>query len=305
MKHARLSFLPWLFTPALTLAIGLPGGGGGGPVNPGNPGGEPACSEHQLSPGQSTQRVSVNGVTREYILYVPVAYDGSRHVPLMLDFHPLSSSASYQRNSSGTAAVADREGVIVAYPQGINNAWNIGPCCTRERTVDDVAFARAVVEQVSARACVDDRRVYATGFSNGGGLSYKLACDAADTFAAAAPAAFDMIEEMACTPSRPVSVFSQRGRRDFIVPYNGGSSTPPTAYRLDPITFLGAEGSFNRWGELNNCSAAPRSIGNNCSAFSGCDAGTEVVLCTSNFGGHSGWDANQSWEFLKNHRLPD
>lgn len=305
MKRLGLTLLTWLLTPTLGLAIGLPGRGGSDPVNPGNPGGEPACTRHQLSPGQTTQRVSINGVTREYILYVPRSYNGSAHVPLMLDFHPLSSSASYQRNNSGTAAVADREGVIVAYPQGINNAWNIGPCCTRERTVDDVAFARAVVEQVSARACVDDRRVYATGFSNGGGMSYKLACDAADIFAAAAPAAFDMIEEMACTPSRPVSVFAHRGRRDFIVPYNGGPSTPPTAYRLDPITFLGAEGSFSRWGQLNNCSSTTRSIGNNCSAYSNCDAGTEVVLCTANLGGHSGWDASQSWEFLRNHRLPD
>lgn len=305
MKLKHLALLPFLLSPLASHALGLPGGGGGGTSPDPGDGNGVACDQHQLTPGQSNQRISVNGVTREYILYVPRSYNGSSHVPLMLDFHPLSSSSTYQRNNSGTAGVADREGFIVAYPQGIDNSWNIGPCCTRERTVDDVAFARAVVEQVSARACVDDKRVYATGYSNGGGMSYKLACDAADTFAAVAPAAFDMIEEMACTPSRPVSVFSFRGRRDFIVPYNGGRSTPPTGYRLDPITFLGAEGTFNHWGELNNCSASPRSTGNNCSAFSGCDAGTEVVLCTATLGGHRGWDANQSWDFLKNHRLPD
>ncbi|MEX2441235.1 MAG: PHB depolymerase family esterase, partial [Pontimonas sp.] len=132
---------------------------------------------------------------------MPANYDGSVEVPLLLDFHPLNSGSDYQSNNSGTAEVADREGFLVAYPQGIDGTWNFGPCCTESRTVDDVAFARAVVDDIRGEGCVAEKRVYATGYSNGGGMAYKLACDAADQFAAVAPAAFDMTEEMSCEPS--------------------------------------------------------------------------------------------------------
>ncbi len=280
-------------------------------LNPGNPDPDPnpgtptACSGTSLRAGQSTRTITVNGQRREYILWVPSSYDSTRETPLLLDFHALSRTARSHRDSSGTATVAEREGFIVAYPQGIDNAWNLGPCCTRSRTVDDVAFARAIVQQVVSEGCIDERRIYATGFSNGGGMAYKLACDAADMVAAVAPAAFDLIEEMPCRPSRPVSVFSYRGQRDLIVPYNGGRSTPPTSYRLDPIHFLGAEGTLNTWGQLNGCPLSPRNLGNNCQGWTNCSQGTEAVLCTARLGGHSAWDANQSWNFLKNHRLPN
>lgn len=278
-----------------------PGTGQPDPVPPDYEG--VACSGNQLQPGESVRSVEVGGTIRRYTLHVPASYDGSVEVPLLLDFHPLNSGSDYQKNTSGTVEVADREGFLVAYPQGIDGSWNFGPCCTESRTVDDVAFARAVVDDIRGEGCVIEKRVYATGYSNGGGLAYKLACDAADQFAAVAPAAFDMTEEMSCSPSRPVSVFVARGRLDFIVPYRGGRSTPPTSYPMEPITFLGAEGSFSQWGELNACPSGPGRLSSQCEQYSGCDAGTEVVLCTSS-GGHSAWNAQDSWNFLKAHELP-
>jgi polyhydroxybutyrate depolymerase len=144
------------------------------------------------------------------------------------------------------------------------------------------------------------------GYSNGGGMSYHLACNATDLIAAAAPAAFDLVEEMSCNPSRPISVYSYRGRYDFIVPYSGGESTPPTGYDLDPITFFGAEDTFQAWGALNSCSGSSTTSGypSSCKGFKSCAAGSEVVLCTARFGGHSGWDATQAWNFLKTKTLP-
>jgi|SRR5690625_177792 len=284
-------------------AFGFNPGGGGNGDDPDPP--PTSCTHNTLQAGATTRTVTIDGQRRQYILHVPSNYDGSQEVPLLLDFHALSSSADGQRNSSGTANVAERETFIVAYPQGIDNAWNIGPCCTRSRAVDDVAFARAIVAETVAQGCIDERRVYATGYSNGGGLSYKLACDAADVFAAVAPAAFDLIEEMSCQPSRPISVFADRGRLDFIVPYRGGASNPPTPYRLDTIHFLGAVGTLNAWGELNACPGAPRDLGNGCQGWTNCADGTETVLCTSRLGSHSAWDATESWNFLKQHRLPN
>ena len=240
MKFCTL-LLALLLLPCTAMAFNPPS-----PPDPTNPPDGPlACSGNTLQPGESTRTITIGDQRRSYILAVPSSYSARSEVPLLLDFHALRTTSSYQRRNSGTLEVSQHEGFIVAYPQGIDNAWNIGPCCTESRDVDDVGFARAIVEEVAAQGCVDEKRVYATGYSNGGGMAYTLACRAADMFAAIAPAAFDMIEEMNCNPSRPVSVFSHRGRRDSIVPYEGGRSTPPTGYRLDPITFLGAEGSFN------------------------------------------------------------
>lgn len=290
------SLLLCLLLPGTVLATNPP------PTDPGPP--PAACAGQTIQAGEYTRTVSVDGRTREYRLLVPNNYSGNAAVPLMLDFHALLTSSSYQLNNSGTREVANAEGFLVAYPQGIDNAWNIGPCCTESRQIDDVAFARAVVAQVSAEACVDSSRVYATGYSNGGGMAYKLACDAADMVAAIAPAAFDMVQGMGCAPSRPISVFSFRGRLDPIVPYNGGPSSPPTPYDLPSITFLGAEGSFQAWGGLNQCSTSTSSAGTGCQGFNNCEDGTETVLCTARFGTHSAWDAEDSWDFLKEHQLP-
>jgi poly(3-hydroxybutyrate) depolymerase len=125
-------------------------------------------------------------------------------VPLVIDFHPILFNGSFERGNSGYLQLSDRDGFIVAWPNGIDNAWNVGPCCTRSRTVDDVAFARALVDAIKAEGCVDPKRVYATGFSMGGGMSHYLACHAADVFAAVVPSAFDLLEENSpmCNPAR-------------------------------------------------------------------------------------------------------
>ena len=262
------------------------------------------CSNNnnQLRAGEFQRSINVGGVRRNYILNVPRSYDGSKDMPLVLDFHPLTSSSDYQLNNSGTNALSESEGFIVAYPDGIDDSWNFGPCCTESRSVDDEGFARAIVTQLQSQGCIDENRVYAMGYSNGGGLSHYLACDASDVFAAVAPAAFDLVEERQCNPSRPISVFLTRGRWDFIVPYRGGESTPPTSYDLNPIHFLGAEGTFEEWARINQCSGRPTSIGNSCQAYQNCAAGVQVVLCTA--GGHDGWDADSAWEFLKGEQRP-
>ncbi|MGC1508122.1 CE1 family esterase [Ketobacter sp.] len=276
------------------------------PTPPTDPVEGEACNnpDNQLRPGETTRRITIDGQTRQYILNVPNSYDGTTEVPLLLDFHPLMSSSEYQSSNSGTNALSETAGFIAAYPDGVDDSWNFGPCCTESRQVDDEKFARAIVDELKDEGCIDDKRVYAMGFSNGGGMSHYLACDAADVFAAVAPAAFDLVEERQCNPSRPISVFSTRGRFDFIVPYRGGASNPPTPYDLDTIHFLGAEGTFAEWGRINQCSGSPTNIGNGCQAFSGCAGDTEVVLCTKSSGGHSGWDANEAWNFLKNKHMP-
>lgn len=278
-------------------------------LNPGTSpdhGGEACSAGFALPAGVTKHTIDVDGMSRDYQLHVPSTYSGEREVPLILDFHGIFMGPVLQRWVSNTDDLSEDQGIIVAYPDGIDNAWNVGPCCTESREIDDVAFAKAVVEDISARACINEKRVYAMGYSNGGGLSHYLACHAADTFAAVAPAAFDLLEENqeACDPVRPMPVYSYRGRTDPIVPYEGGESTPPTlTYDLDPIHFMGAQATFERWGEINNCSEPPADIGNGCMAYSGCDGDAEVVLCSDD-SGHGTWDAYRAWDFLKNHQLP-
>ncbi|MEY4579996.1 MAG: hypothetical protein RL701_4699 [Pseudomonadota bacterium] len=209
-----------------------------------------------------------------------------------------------QKGVSGYKALADKEGFIIAWPNGIDNAWNIGPCCTKSRDVDDVAFARALVTDVQSRACIDPKRIYADGYSMGGGMSHHLGCNAADVFAAVAPSAFDLLtdDEQPCKPARPISVILFRGTADPLVNYAGGASMPPSGLNVT-IHFLGAEGTFKKWSELNGCTGTPTTSGE-CQTYAQCKEGTEVTLCTKQGGSHDPGDANRGWETLKKHPMP-
>jgi polyhydroxybutyrate depolymerase len=253
----------------------------------------------RLSPGSQSIQVMAGGLSRSFTLHVPRSYTGTSAVPLVLDFHGLHLGADLYEVFSEWDDKLDQEGYLLAIPQGIDNAWNVGPCCTESRTLDDVAFARAIVDRLHSMACVDERRIYATGYSNGGGMSFKLACDAADVFAAVAPAAFDLLEEMDCKPSRPLSVFIFRGTNDEIVPYAGGPSTPPTLYTLPEIHFLGATKTFERWAQLNGCTDTAADSGPGCKTHSACRAGVKVTLCTTQGGGHDALPVAAAWPMLK------
>lgn len=272
---------------------------GGGTAGNGGTGMSEPCPMPALSAGNSNRTVDVGGVERSFILHVPESYTGMDRVPLVLDFHALGGSGSQEQSGSGYQRVADQEGFLIAFPNGIDNAWNIGPCCTNSRDVDDLGFAKAMVDTISAEGCVDSRRVYATGVSMGGGMSHHLACNSGNIFAAVTPAAFDLLvpEEQPCAPSRPISVLAFRGTQDTVVPYAGG---PGPSGR---ITFLGAQGSFERWAELNGCTAATVEDGG-CTYYKECDAGVEVGLCVAQGGGHAAGDADVGWEFLSRFTLP-
>jgi polyhydroxybutyrate depolymerase len=282
---------------------------GGPPSSPDAGGGEPSpascAGKTAWKAGDSNGSIMVGGTKRTYILHVPASYKGDKPVPLLLDFHPMIfGTAASQRRSSGYAELADQEGFIVAYADGVDNAWNLGPCCTRSRDVDDFGLALAMVEKFKSEGCIDGKRVYAAGFSNGGGLSHYLACKSADVFAATSPAAFDLIQEVECKPSRPISVVIFRGTSDAIVPYAGGASTPPTPYPLEPIHFLGAQGTFKKWAEVDGCTGEPTSGAGGCKTYTQCKDGVEVTLCTAQGGSHATGDAKVAWPMLKKYTLP-
>lgn len=259
----------------------------------------PGCESSTAVAGDTNLTVDVDGVSRSFILHVPPGHDGQTPVPFIIDLHPLGGSGSQEQGSSGYQRIADAEGLVIAFPNGIDNAWNVGPCCTNSRDVDDVGFAKAIVETVGAQACIDLKRVYAVGFSMGGGMSHYLACQATDTFAAVAPAAFDLLvpEEQTCEPSRPISVLTFRGTQDTTSPFNGGPGPSGRA------TFEGAYGSFERWREMNGCNDV-NTVDGDCTTYEQCDDGVEVALCVAEGGGHATGNANVGWAFLKRFSLP-
>ncbi|HEX4341342.1 MAG TPA: PHB depolymerase family esterase [Polyangiaceae bacterium] len=294
-------------TGGTTGSSGAGGGSAGSGAGGAGGGGAVTCPATSTLPmGETTQSIMVGGVSRSYILHVPAKYTGTSPTPLVVDWHPILATAQFERGNSGYAALSDSEGFIVAYPQGIDNAWNIGPCCTMSRTVDDLGFAKALVDKLKSQGCIDPKRVYAAGYSMGGGMSHYLGCNAADVFATVTPAAFDLLEEdeEPCHPSRPITVMSFRGTADPIVPYAGGASNPPNGLAVT-IHFLGAVATFQKWAMLDSCTDASPTMGaNGCQTYSKCNAGVEVTLCTAQGGGHVTGDATQEWAMMKKHPMP-
>lgn len=265
------------------------------------------CPSPTIAAGTTDRTVKVGGADRTYKLVIPSNYNGSKANPLVLDFHGIGGDGAGQLGGTTYKNLTNAEGVISAYPTGTvslwNNAkgWNYGPCCT---DVDDVGFAREVVKDISKVACVDPKRVYATGFSNGGGMALQLGCEAADVFAAIAPAAFDLstVHETSCKPSRPISVIAFRSTGDGVVKYPGELSQIVPQH---PITFLGAVKSFQLWAKINQCTGSPSAKDNNgCETYSSCAGGVKVTLCTTTGGSHDQGKGTIGWPFLKSYTLP-
>jgi len=279
---------------------GSSGGGGGGEA-----GERAACPADGVSAGDTDRTLVVGGVKRSYVLHVPSAYDATKPTPLVVDFHGVGGTGESERSDSPYPAVLDPEGVLMAFPDGLKGpagtAWNVGPCCVAD--VDDVAFARALVSQVQGLACVDAKRVYAVGVLTGGGMAHYVACRAGDVFAAVAPVAFDLLAENVddCVPPRPVTVISFRGTGDSRVPYEGGRSSLVPGL---PLTFLGAQATYEKWAAIDGCVGAASPLdANGCSAYSGCNGGAEVILCTQEGGADEPADPTISWPVLARHRL--
>ena len=265
-----------------------------------------------LAPGDSTRTLQHGGLSRSYLLHVPASYGGATAVPLVLDVHGAGSNAEQQRLISGMVAVSDREGFLLAHPEGVANAWNAGLCCPGG-TPDDVGFIRAVVAAIAAEGNVDPARVYATGLSNGGAISQRLACDAADLFAAAAPMAFPVAFRplSECRPVRPIPVMTFMGLVDVLVRYDGG-------------LFPSAPATFDYWHDVDGCTGTTPDVvvaegDSRCETYTRCASGVEAGLCSitaETFGG-AFFDghilylnddfvlADVAWAFLSRFRLPD
>jgi polyhydroxybutyrate depolymerase len=192
-----------------------------------------------------------DNILREYFLYVPASYDGNTAVPLVFCFHGYGSNASMNMTYTNFRGIADTAGFIVVHPQGTllqgTSHWNVGGW-TLGSTIDDVGFTNLLLDSISNAYNINSSRVYSTGMSNGGYMSFLLACQSSDKFAAVASVTGSMTPQTynACNPLHPTPILQIHGDADATVPYTG-----------DPTWTKSIDDVMSYWVNHNNCNTTP------------------------------------------------
>ncbi|MFJ5611300.1 glycosyl hydrolase [Streptomyces sp. NPDC093221] len=299
----------------------LPGGGGTAPDQ---------CVP-ALGSGQYNTPVSFGGATYQVLVHIPARAQGAL-LPLVLDLHGSQGTGAGQLAYSDMAPTADANGFVVAAPTGVVPSgggfiWNV-PSVTPQGTRDDVGFLRQVIDTVTASACVDPARVYATGYSGGGRMTSALACALADKVAAIAPVAGiragrpdpadgSRPDAASCAPGRAVPVIAFHGQQDNTNPYYGGGDSAAWHYSV-PV-------AQQRWASLNGCTTGPATTQTTAhvqrTVYGGCRDGADVELYSVSDGGHT-WPGSPQdsagngtttreisadalmWQFFRLHPMP-
>jgi polyhydroxybutyrate depolymerase len=249
--------------------------------------------------GASIHTISVGGRDRVYRLHKPSGLPVPASLVVVL--HGGFGSGEQAERSYGWDQLADSAKFVAVYPDGVKRAWNVngGGCCGRpaQENIDDVGFISAVVASVAKNIGIDASRVYATGMSNGGMMSYTLACNTT-LFAAIGPVAGTQLDP--CRSPHPVSVMAIHGTADPMVPYGGGPGHGFAHINGPPIPELNA-----LWRKVDQCQAPTETTdGQVTTSAAGCAAGRSVALVTVADGGHHWPDfaAAKLWEFFAAHR---
>ena len=277
--------------PALLLLAGCASSSAARGIAAREPGSNLATSAPATS---ATHRLTVGSLAREYRLHLPPTYDAVKAWPVVLVLHGGGGAAENIERWSGFDALADRAGFITVYPQGYKNHWIDGRNAAFQNVagVDDVAFIRAVLDDVGQQCHVDARRVYACGVSNGAMMAQRLGLELSDRLAAIGTIAGSMPVplEKAPLPHGPVAVISFHGTKDALVPFAGGSII------ADRGRVLGARESARRWAQLDGCAAEPKveslpdrapHDGTRVTRETYAGRGTDVVLYVIEGGGHT------------------
>lgn len=270
------------------------------------------------------ESIEVDGVARTYILNLPPVYYESSGFSLVIAMHGGGGSASQFESSSTLTKKADAAGFVVVYPEGTGaiNTWNAGTCCGSavKNNIDDVKFISLLIDHLSAKYKINPKKVYATGHSNGGMMSYRLACELSNKIAAIAPNGCTMVVNEDCVPSRPVPVLHMHSRLDENVVYTGGYGNGISGVYCPPLDSV-----FNVWSVNNGCTSSPQVVVSNnaytYTRWAPCNSNSSIHYYLTEDGGH-GWpgglpggpnsdtpstsiNANDLlWEFFQQYQLP-
>ncbi|MBN1654485.1 MAG: hypothetical protein JXA30_12005 [Deltaproteobacteria bacterium] len=256
----------------------------------------PGCSGGSVRAGNTNETVQSNGQTRVYVLHVPSSYDGTKPFSLLIDLH----GGTYDgprwdtRASNQFKAMAETESFILVSPTATNLMW----IADSPESIDG-QFIRDMVDALKNDACIDTKRVYATGCSMGGAMSFWLACYASDYIAATAPMCGTAFFELAtlCKPQRPVSTMFVMGSQDFLNCWE-----PPRTSVGNPC----ASEVLEAFKTINGCTDPAESTHNGvCLTHDQCEDNTEATVCRVNadhMGIYTAPDMNvyeEGWNFLK------
>ena len=253
------------------------------------------CAREAIEHGRRlVKKIDVAGTSREVILDVPDSVKPGTPAPVLLDFHGFGHSGAGVWNVSGFKTLAERDGFITAYPEGLpihltlrgeevdGAGWQMDAVADNR----DVAFTTALLDQLERDYCVDHRRVYSTGFSNGAFFSQVLACALSGRIAAVAPVSGGTLR-FDCKPARPVPILIQNGSEDELIPVASARETR------------------DRWKTLNGCTGDATPDGPACQRWTECRGGATVEYCEEAYGHR--WQpqaTDRVWTFLSNKTLP-
>ncbi len=253
-----------------------------------------ACASYQTN----TRKCSFthNGVLREYYVFTPSSYTPSSNSPLLFVFHGYGSSATNILYYSNFQGLAEQDGYILVYPQGslLNGVthWNVGGW-TVGSTVDDVSFTEDIIDIIANEYYINTDRIYSTGMSNGGYMSYGLACNSTK-FAAIASVTGSMTPEIDnnCAPDHPTPILQIHGLQDFTVLYTGA------------VWSLSIPDVMEYWSSFNTCDEEASTIINDLNdgsyilfdSYQNCSNSVGVELILHSTMGHT-------WPSINNHSI--
>lgn len=261
-----------------------------------------------LESGIHRRQLTVDGRERSYVVHVPRHSDPDQLAAVVLVLHGAGTNATFTIPFTGLNQKAEEAGFVAVYPNGTGAGpfltWNAGGVVGEPPAdeVDDVQFIRELLDDLQTVVPIDPQRVFATGFSGGGMMCYRLAAELSDRIAAIAPVAGAMAIETA-NPVRPVPVMHFHGTADAIVPFDGpNAGTPPF------LTFKSVEETIRDWIEINDCPETPMVSDFPDVADDGTtvqkvtygpgEAGSEVVLIRIDGGGHTWPGRKPPFRFL-------
>lgn len=259
-------------------------------------------------PGDYYDSLMLRNYPRWFKLHVPPGYQPGEPMALVFNLHGLGSDLDQQELLSEMSAKADEAGFIVVYPQAGASVWNVQ---AGDVGAIDVNFFREMIDYLRGKLSIDPRRIYATGFSNGGGMAHRLACDLSDLIAAIAPVAGAHMPNQPCQPERPVPVLAIHGTADLFAPY----ADDQVGHNI-PRWAVG-------WAARNQCGPEPESSQRGrmtVDTWVNCQAGATVRLYSVEGMGHAWPGTSQEglsgqgaqdivandliWEFFEAHPMP-
>ena len=287
------------------------------------------------SPGDYRESITIDGRERTYFLHILQGFQQEKGYPLVIALHGGEGTGEKFASQTKFSTKADKEGFIVVYPDGIDNGWADGRGKTEaeKQGVNDVKFIRELVSHLRSKLPINNEKIYATGVSNGGMMTYRLGCDAADIFAAIGPDIANLPEPMKdkCKPANPIPLVAINGLADPLIPYEGGECCGREG------SLLGGQGgvvlstieTLKIFAQANKCATAytaqtlPIIVDDGTSVekrtYNNCPAGKEVISYVVSGMGHV-WPPNPAeaprisgptsnninatdvmWEFFKGH----